>query len=334
MCPDFAAEHADISTGGIGAFNDWTLTIVRTDIGRELMDGMLARRLDRDPPRRRRPRRHRARCTSSRRSRASAGPSSRSTRPASCRRPQLARATRGSPSGGGPAAPAHRRRAASPTPTTADRHRARARAGERQRARRRDARHLHARSAGARGELDAASRRVRRRSRCGSPRTARTIPPRCSRWSPSVLSHLRVQGDRAGERAVGVGAELVNSPSAPESHVWPPGSGVGTAHCARPRTALGVKPEPWTTTSSPSVYGPARHGRCVGRRRDRGRVEAERRRRSRPAGRRSTAPRMHARADRVGAVHRCPAMMTTPSEYVAARGGPAATCRPHRWRRR
>ena len=41
MCPDFAAEHADISTGGIGAFNDWTLTIVRTDIGRDLMDGML-----------------------------------------------------------------------------------------------------------------------------------------------------------------------------------------------------------------------------------------------------------------------------------------------------
>jgi coenzyme F420 hydrogenase subunit beta len=41
MCPDFAAEHADISTGGIGAFNDWTLTIVRTDIGRELMDGLV-----------------------------------------------------------------------------------------------------------------------------------------------------------------------------------------------------------------------------------------------------------------------------------------------------
>jgi coenzyme F420 hydrogenase subunit beta len=40
-CPDFAAEHADISTGGIGAFNDWTLTIIRTDIGREIMDGML-----------------------------------------------------------------------------------------------------------------------------------------------------------------------------------------------------------------------------------------------------------------------------------------------------
>jgi coenzyme F420 hydrogenase subunit beta len=40
-CPDFAAEHADISTGGIGAFNDWTLTLVRTDEGREIIDGML-----------------------------------------------------------------------------------------------------------------------------------------------------------------------------------------------------------------------------------------------------------------------------------------------------
>lgn len=41
MCPDFAAEHADVSTGGIGAFDDWTLTIVRTDTGRELMDRMV-----------------------------------------------------------------------------------------------------------------------------------------------------------------------------------------------------------------------------------------------------------------------------------------------------
>src|SRR5260370_24508041 len=40
-CPDFAAEHADISTGGIGADNDWTLTIVRTPIGREGMDGLV-----------------------------------------------------------------------------------------------------------------------------------------------------------------------------------------------------------------------------------------------------------------------------------------------------
>ncbi|MFI5041712.1 MAG: Coenzyme F420 hydrogenase/dehydrogenase, beta subunit C-terminal domain, partial [Acidimicrobiales bacterium] len=41
-CPDFAAEHADISTGGIGAFNDWTLTLVRTDLGREIMSGLQA----------------------------------------------------------------------------------------------------------------------------------------------------------------------------------------------------------------------------------------------------------------------------------------------------
>jgi coenzyme F420 hydrogenase subunit beta len=41
-CPDFAAEHADISTGGIGAFSDWTLTIVRTDQGREILAGMLS----------------------------------------------------------------------------------------------------------------------------------------------------------------------------------------------------------------------------------------------------------------------------------------------------
>ena len=40
-CPDFAAEHADISTGGIGAFNDWTLTIVRTDLGRKIIIEML-----------------------------------------------------------------------------------------------------------------------------------------------------------------------------------------------------------------------------------------------------------------------------------------------------
>jgi coenzyme F420 hydrogenase subunit beta len=41
LCPDFAAEHADISTGGIGAFNDWTLTVIRTDLGREIMVKML-----------------------------------------------------------------------------------------------------------------------------------------------------------------------------------------------------------------------------------------------------------------------------------------------------
>jgi coenzyme F420 hydrogenase subunit beta len=41
-CPDFAAEHADISTGGIGENNDWTLTVVRTDLGREVIARMLA----------------------------------------------------------------------------------------------------------------------------------------------------------------------------------------------------------------------------------------------------------------------------------------------------
>ncbi len=41
-CPDFAAEHADISTGGIGKDNDWTLTIVRTELGREIIQRMIA----------------------------------------------------------------------------------------------------------------------------------------------------------------------------------------------------------------------------------------------------------------------------------------------------
>lgn len=41
-CPDFAAEHADISTGGIGEDNDWTLVIVRTDLGREIVSRMIA----------------------------------------------------------------------------------------------------------------------------------------------------------------------------------------------------------------------------------------------------------------------------------------------------
>jgi coenzyme F420 hydrogenase subunit beta len=41
-CPDFAAEHADISCGGIGKDNDWTLTVVRTELGREIIERMIA----------------------------------------------------------------------------------------------------------------------------------------------------------------------------------------------------------------------------------------------------------------------------------------------------
>jgi coenzyme F420 hydrogenase subunit beta len=54
-CPDFAAQHADISCGGIGKDDDWTLTIVRTDLGREIISRMIdegaivARPADEDP---------------------------------------------------------------------------------------------------------------------------------------------------------------------------------------------------------------------------------------------------------------------------------------------
>jgi coenzyme F420 hydrogenase subunit beta len=41
-CPDFAAEHADISTGGIGADDGWTLTLVRTQRGEDWLRDMLA----------------------------------------------------------------------------------------------------------------------------------------------------------------------------------------------------------------------------------------------------------------------------------------------------
>lgn len=42
QCPDFAAQHADLSAGGIGANSDWTLLIVRTELGRELLGQLVS----------------------------------------------------------------------------------------------------------------------------------------------------------------------------------------------------------------------------------------------------------------------------------------------------
>jgi coenzyme F420 hydrogenase subunit beta len=54
-CPDFAAEHADVSFGGLGQSEGWTLSIVRTERGQDIWDratadGVIEHRLGAEDP--------------------------------------------------------------------------------------------------------------------------------------------------------------------------------------------------------------------------------------------------------------------------------------------